>query len=459
MKHMENPTHKYDIFISYRRDGSAELATLTKEKMESAGYSVFLDVESMRAGNFDEKLYTVIEQCRDFIVVLPPGGLDRCHDEKDWVRKELKHALDYKKNVIPFMMDGFEMPTGEDLPKDIKKISKKNGVRYNHEYSKASFEKLISFLKSSDKKRTKKTVLISLVTAALMVAATALAVNLMPQSNRNTNVVFAENNTQELDYKSVYKSFLFDYLKEHNEEYLRFGLAYIDDDDVPELFITPGGLSVKAGPEFYSITNNEIVSLGKLPGAYGGFLYGEKTGFYVYNCGHSGIWWTEIYKLTKNGFELLWSAEANYTDDESAVSQSLGKEEYEKYLEYKRKNGPKETLVDDEIHKKVYECLKQFLIEENVFSFEWKYIDSVTGDYDDIHGDYTIEKYWSNFSRKYKNSVAEELTYDEFIKEYNSFLPENLISMRGQTAFLYDRITKTCPEYEFNEENINIVLS
>ncbi|MBQ6265977.1 MAG: TIR domain-containing protein [Clostridia bacterium] len=143
----------FDIFISYRRDKSADLARLTLEKLKAQGYSAFLDVDSLREGDYEEKLYNTIDHCKDFIVVLPPNGLDRCIDEEDWVRKEIKRALDKKKNIIPFMMDGFKMPAEEDLPKDISKISKKNGVSYNHEYSDESFKKLYGFLKSRSKKQ------------------------------------------------------------------------------------------------------------------------------------------------------------------------------------------------------------------------------------------------------------------------------------------------------------------
>ena len=62
---------KYDIFISYRRTGGFESANLIAEKLRGMGYSVFFDVESLRSGEFNKQLYNVIEQCKDFVVVLP----------------------------------------------------------------------------------------------------------------------------------------------------------------------------------------------------------------------------------------------------------------------------------------------------------------------------------------------------------------------------------------------------
>ena len=68
----------YDVFISYRRDGGDTLAQLIYDRLTERGYRVFLDIESLRSGKFNEKLLEVISQCRDLVVILPPGALERC---------------------------------------------------------------------------------------------------------------------------------------------------------------------------------------------------------------------------------------------------------------------------------------------------------------------------------------------------------------------------------------------
>ena len=78
----------YDIFISYRRS-SYETANLIATRLKAAGYSVFFDMETLRSGKFNEQLYDVIDNCQDFVVVLPPDALDRCVNEDDWVRLEV----------------------------------------------------------------------------------------------------------------------------------------------------------------------------------------------------------------------------------------------------------------------------------------------------------------------------------------------------------------------------------
>ena len=106
---------QYDIFISYRRS-SYDTANLIATRLKSAGYSVFFDMEALRSGKFNEQLFEVIDNCKDFMVVLPPNALDRCVNEDDWVRLEVCRAMAQKKNIVPVMLNGFDwpnpMPTG-----------------------------------------------------------------------------------------------------------------------------------------------------------------------------------------------------------------------------------------------------------------------------------------------------------------------------------------------------------
>ena len=137
---------EYDIFISYRRDGGESTAKILRDKLTELGYSVFFDVESLRSGDFNTKLYAVIEECDDFIVVLSPGALDRCAQEDDWVRLEIEHAMEKEKNIIPVMLRGFSFP--DRLPESIDGLRYKNGLESNYQFFDAFIGKLEEFLKS-----------------------------------------------------------------------------------------------------------------------------------------------------------------------------------------------------------------------------------------------------------------------------------------------------------------------
>lgn len=137
---------RYDIFISYRRDGGEYTARVLRDTLQNQGYRVFFDVEALRAGDFNTMLYSVIEECQDFLLVLSPGALDRCATEGDWVRNEIEHALKHGKNIIPVMMRGFEFPA--ELPASIEPVRYKNGLQANTELFDAFIAKLQTFFLS-----------------------------------------------------------------------------------------------------------------------------------------------------------------------------------------------------------------------------------------------------------------------------------------------------------------------
>ena len=139
-------TMKYDIFISYRRDGGDTLAQLIYDRLTDRGYSVFLDIESLRSGKFNEKLFSVIDECRDVVVILPPGSLERCRNEGDWLFLELTHALQERKNIIPVMMKGFEWP--DDMPEGLEELPDFNGIQDSKDYFDAVIDKMTTLLQS-----------------------------------------------------------------------------------------------------------------------------------------------------------------------------------------------------------------------------------------------------------------------------------------------------------------------
>ena len=140
-----------DVFISYRRDGGFAMARLLYERLHNAGLSVFLDLEELRSGPFNTKLYEAIDGCENFLLVLPPNALDRCSAENDWLRLEIEHAVKNKKNVIPFMMVDFHFPS--DLPASLQVLPFFNGVQSSREYFDASVEKVVSMLRGVSKEK------------------------------------------------------------------------------------------------------------------------------------------------------------------------------------------------------------------------------------------------------------------------------------------------------------------
>lgn len=131
---------QYDIFISYRRS-SYDLANLIATRLKAAGYKVFFDIEALRAGKFNEQLYEVIDNCKDFVPVLPPNALDRCVNEDDWVRLEICRAMAKGKNIVPVMLNGFAWPN--PMPKGMEELCDYQALTANSvEYFDLSMERL-----------------------------------------------------------------------------------------------------------------------------------------------------------------------------------------------------------------------------------------------------------------------------------------------------------------------------
>ena len=142
-----------DIFISYRRDTGAELAEIIKKDLGSRGYSVFKDTHDLKAGHWQEDLKHQITGCKDFILLVTPGALDRCKtDPKDIVLFEIKLALAKKKNIILVVKRAKGISLEDffkDLPREIAGLPKHNWIEYTNADADAKLKKIRSFLDSS----------------------------------------------------------------------------------------------------------------------------------------------------------------------------------------------------------------------------------------------------------------------------------------------------------------------
>ena len=140
-----------DVFISYRRSNGFYFARLLFELLEKNHKKPFLDLNRLGSGSFDEHIFEVMEHCNAVVFILTKGCLDRCMDEKekeyDWMRKEIKRALELKQKtglkIIPLMLDDFVMPL--ELPKEID-FSKENAVKFSPNSFEGDYQRLCSFL-------------------------------------------------------------------------------------------------------------------------------------------------------------------------------------------------------------------------------------------------------------------------------------------------------------------------
>lgn len=145
-------TEKYDIFISYRRDGGFETAKHLYDLLTQDGYTISFDTDNLREGDFDATLLSRIDKCTDFILIVDRHTFDRTLDpdfnpDEDWLRMELAEALKHGKNIIPVLLTGVKgFPS--NLPNDIAGVVTKNGPEYNKYYFDEFYKRLKTFLHS-----------------------------------------------------------------------------------------------------------------------------------------------------------------------------------------------------------------------------------------------------------------------------------------------------------------------
>ena len=99
------PEPSNGVFISYRREVSQYMAMALWQNLTAQGIDVFYDIESLRAGYFDEIIRTQIAARPYMVPILAPGALNRCVDEDDWLRRELEAAIatgSYERTAIKY---------------------------------------------------------------------------------------------------------------------------------------------------------------------------------------------------------------------------------------------------------------------------------------------------------------------------------------------------------------------
>ena len=117
-----------------------------------------------------------------------------------------------------------------------------------------------------------------------------------------------------------WQSAYLDLLKTHKSTHKAFALVYIDDDDIPELYLR--GVDEATGDSVCTYKNGAVIEQGLH--RTGGGWYVEKCGKVININGHMGQTHTHVYKLSEDGFELVFKA----------VSSERINDRIELYFEY-----------------------------------------------------------------------------------------------------------------------------
>lgn len=110
-----------DIFISYKRVDGENYAKELYQVLIDAGYSVFLDTETLQSGKYEQVILERIQASTDFIVILTKSLED--DSAAQWVKKEIDAAVVGGCNIIPLY---YTAPSA--LAKSIAYVNEYNGI-------------------------------------------------------------------------------------------------------------------------------------------------------------------------------------------------------------------------------------------------------------------------------------------------------------------------------------------
>jgi hypothetical protein len=151
---------KNGIFISYRREDSEGFARSLFQSLTAyfGSNQVFMDVEDIELGlDFVEAIDKSLSSCgvllvligKEWLSCVDEDGQPRLDNPEDFVRMEVASALRRNVRVIPVLVRSSPMPKPEQLPEELKLLTRRQALELHHDRWSADIERLISALEKT----------------------------------------------------------------------------------------------------------------------------------------------------------------------------------------------------------------------------------------------------------------------------------------------------------------------
>src|SRR5215813_4805325 len=136
------------VFISYRRKSWGFTYRLDEEIRRMINVETFVDYTGIDQADFEKSILGHLQTSDVVLLVVTDLTFapDRIHQEGDWVRREIRTALEADKPVVMARVDGILPPPPGDLPEDIRHITRMQGVAFFAEFFEAAVQQLVKFL-------------------------------------------------------------------------------------------------------------------------------------------------------------------------------------------------------------------------------------------------------------------------------------------------------------------------
>ena len=132
-------------FISHRRTepgrtGASIEARVIKQNLARKGWEAFLDVEDLRAGEWQPQVLEIIRRRPVFIVLLSEDAF--CSGPRDALHREITEALRRPKGaIIPLFLENFDKKKAES-DANLAAVLKWGGITFSHEFFDDMIERL-----------------------------------------------------------------------------------------------------------------------------------------------------------------------------------------------------------------------------------------------------------------------------------------------------------------------------
>lgn len=143
---------KYDVFISYRREGGSDKADALESKLQLKikGCRVFLDTSRNRGGDWKKRINDSIRESCNFVVLISKGCFPHQGEGPDYYLDEIVLALRLGKVVIPVYYDGMEYDDIKEYLVGVEGFHDQNHIVFNNNNRDGSVDQIIKFLKTED---------------------------------------------------------------------------------------------------------------------------------------------------------------------------------------------------------------------------------------------------------------------------------------------------------------------
>ncbi|MCC6615370.1 MAG: toll/interleukin-1 receptor domain-containing protein [Anaerolineae bacterium] len=121
------------LFISYPSESWNFAQRLAENLAVQLDDEIFIDYRSIDQADFERAILEHLRASNAVILVVTEYTFADIHRDTDWVRLEIRTALDHKIPIVLVRENGLLPP--KDLPDDVRNVGRSQGIPFYREFS------------------------------------------------------------------------------------------------------------------------------------------------------------------------------------------------------------------------------------------------------------------------------------------------------------------------------------